>query len=44
MAILKKVALEMGRGSFDIASVWGVESRISVSMRAIEVEESLEGS
>ena len=40
----KKGRFGDGGGSFDIASVWGVESRISVSMRAIEVGESPEGS
>ena len=44
MAILKKVALELGGGSCDIASVGGVESRISVSMQARKVGESPEGS
>ena len=34
----------MGGGSCDIASVWGVESRISVSMQARKVGESPEGS
>ena len=33
-----------GGGSCDIASVWGVESRISVSMQARKVGESPEGS
>ena len=42
MAISKKVALELGGGSCDIASTWGVESRISVSMQGVEVGESLE--
>ena len=42
MKISKKVALDLGGGVH--ASVWGVESRISVSMQAIAVGESPEGS
>lgn len=44
MAILRKVVYEMGGGLCDIVSAWGVENRISMSLRGIKVGESPEGS
>ena len=44
LTILRKVANEMGGGSCDYMSAWGVESSISVSMQAIKVREAPERS